>query len=105
MTPSGGSVKPSAVYELLRTATTWFLVVIERRALGPQQLPPHKHPIGAPRAVGRTPPSTGSGGGTRTPDPAVNSRLLYRLSYSGRWGRRVPRRALLVKSGAWGRSR
>ncbi len=24
----------------------------------------------------------GSDGGTRTPDPAVNSRLLYRLSYS-----------------------
>ena len=24
----------------------------------------------------------GSGGGTRTPDQAVNSRLLYRLSYS-----------------------
>ena len=23
----------------------------------------------------------GSDGGTRTPDPAVNSRLLYRLSY------------------------
>ena len=26
----------------------------------------------------------GSGGGTRTPDPTVNSRLLYQLSYSGR---------------------
>src|SRR5579863_917307 len=25
-----------------------------------------------------------SRGGTRTPDPAVNSRLLYQLSYSGR---------------------
>ncbi len=25
-----------------------------------------------------------SGGGTRTPDPTVNSRLLYQLSYSGR---------------------
>ena len=24
-----------------------------------------------------------SGGGTRTPDPTVNSRLLYQLSYSG----------------------
>lgn len=24
----------------------------------------------------------GSGGGTRTPDQAVNSRLLYRLSYA-----------------------
>ena len=27
----------------------------------------------------------GSGGGIRTPDPAVNSRLLCRLSYSGIW--------------------
>ena len=25
----------------------------------------------------------GSGGGARTPDPAVNSRLLYQLSYRG----------------------
>ena len=31
----------------------------------------------------------GSSGGTRTPDPAVNSRLLYQLSYRGssRFGR------------------
>src|SRR5215469_14153881 len=28
--------------------------------------------------------SLSSRGGTRTPDPAVNSRLLYQLSYSGR---------------------
>ncbi len=29
------------------------------------------------------PTKSGSGGGTRTPDKAVNSRLLYQLSYSG----------------------
>jgi hypothetical protein len=29
----------------------------------------------------------GSPGRTRTSDPAVNSRLLYRLSYRGTWGR------------------
>ena len=28
-------------------------------------------------------PEIGSPGGTRTPDPAVNSRLLYQLSYRG----------------------
>ncbi len=32
---------------------------------------------------------TGSPGGTRTPDQAVNSRLLYRLSYRGSAERRV----------------
>ncbi len=31
----------------------------------------------------RTHPRSYSGGGTRTPDPTVNSRLLYQLSYSG----------------------
>lgn len=33
-------------------------------------------------AIGSPTFKNGSGGGTRTPDPAVNSRLLYRLSYS-----------------------
>ena len=32
-------------------------------------------------AVGSPTGKNGSEGGTRTPDPAVNSRLLYRLSY------------------------
>ena len=32
---------------------------------------------------------TGSPGGTRTPDQAVNSRLLYQLSYRGNMERRV----------------
>src|SRR2546427_2745710 len=35
--------------------------------------------------------SRDSRGGTRTPDPAVNSRLLYQLSYSGKWLRTVYR--------------
>ncbi len=33
-------------------------------------------------AIGSPTFKNGSGGGTRTPDPAVNSRLLYRLSYT-----------------------
>ena len=32
-----------------------------------------------------------SGGGIRTPDPTVNSRLLYQLSYSGMQKRHSPR--------------
>ena len=43
---------------------------------------------GLPDHLGQ-PLGIGSGGGTRTPDKAVNSRLLYRLSYSRmgtRWG-------------------
>jgi hypothetical protein len=47
---------------------------------------------GDPEGSPSNPHSAYSRGGTRTPDPLINSQLLYRLSYSGKTLRRGARR-------------